>query len=216
MQDYYSATYPNIDIKVQNSILGAGLDLRFSSGNKSVEGFNLFSYALQRYDDNLAGKCGGTLIQTLRHENFHLVDYLINPKKLARKCESIETFGNKVNSMYGIYFEGLYQDKLPRTTPDLSLQNRLTALKDHIIKFFQTHKLSFQQRTVLLQDWRNSISSEHGAFSEEVLPLSIDFPEYIEVCTRGRKRVEQAAYPQKSKLLDEMLKNELISHRKNN
>lgn len=160
------------------------------------------------------------------HENRHFDDFIVNPKIQIRQAIlfSLVT-GNRNRNIWKFYKKNLYCNKYE--------MNSKTPLKKLIASFFEKQKFSSDKKITILQSWRQLIRTEINArYDGEVQSYDI-FAKLkkekakLKLFTNLRNNLsfyfkkletnflinEGYLYPQKLKLLESMLAQEIKDHR---
>lgn len=213
MQDYYKQTYPGINIKVTNKCFWGGIGAvipKISIINKSIKGYTFF--VSKKNFNPLA----------LSHEDYHLNDFLVNPKKMARTSEVEKMYiPFKVDGVWS-FFRKTLDNKICNTKKIISEEEKLNTLKSQIKNFFKWRLFSSNQKITALQFWRYMLSSENGAYNSSTKYFVGNFEPAEPYLGQNKEEVfrkwkcfdfEKRLYPQKIQLLNEMLAEEIKNHR---
>lgn len=221
MQDYYKQTYPNINIAIEDKKSSTNLanfspKISIDKDNIACIKGHILNAPILKFKNNL------NLTRTfhcLYHENDHLSDFLVNPKKTAREIEKHNIFG--ICKLIMLEFGNFYKKHL-YLNKDVTENTNLDNLKKDIKKFFKWRFFSSNQKINTLQSWRYGLSSEDRAYNRtaDFLMKNIE-PEGVDTGL-DRKEIykkegvfdfEKRLYPQKIQILNELLAEEIKDHR---
>lgn len=184
---------------------------------------NIFSGTVKGYSIHLPFKSSLSPIidkegaRVLIHESRHLFDYITQPKIVARSNTKFligllkDVNYKTIVSNWNFYSEFLRKPELTKEAikEDLFLlENRKKLVQTHF------HSTSTKQRIEHLQEWRHRLKTEKSAFTDELSKTHY----ILNGKSINKLRLEDFhsffRFPEKIKILKELLKDEITSVRK--
>lgn len=159
--NYFKNNYPNVKIQLTplefNPLYSGVIQYKYTGNKSSIEGYHIKSRSLGLKDNNSVEKFNNGICWELVHEHHHLADYMVNPKKMARESAYEEAFHNSLTDFFRrkFYHAG--------TGKNISDKKQIVNLKKDIKKIFK--RFSSNEKILVLQRWRYSLSSEWDAFN---------------------------------------------------